>query len=111
MDEGHSALEGEIKFVRQRQNVENSEPAAQQGLARMRIPGEAQARLEVAQGGVQEERRPGMRLSVGDITQVRYAIVRFGGHGNHFIAQPGIEREVLLQVDIILCVSSKQSFA
>src|SRR3981189_2303373 len=75
LHEWNSKLKGRCKFVRQRQHIENAETAAHQGLPASRIPGKTNARLEIPQGRVCQERRAHARYRIGDVPQVRDAVL------------------------------------
>src|SRR5260370_10907381 len=110
MEKWRGTLEREIEFIGQRQHVENTKSAAHQCLSASRIPGEAETRLEVSQRRIPKERRTRTRCSGGQILQVGNAVMRFGGHGHHLIAQSGVEDKVHPQPDIILDVGACESF-
>src|SRR5260370_2446846 len=110
MEKWGGTVEREIEVIGQRQHVENTKSAAHQRLSASRIPGEAETRLEVSQRRIPKERRTRTRCSVGQILQVGNAVMRFGGHGHHLIAQSGVEDKVPPQPDIILDVGAGEGF-
>src|SRR5467141_821974 len=53
-------------------------------------------------------RRAYMRYCIGQVPQVRNAVLRLGRNRGHFIAQPKIHGEIFLQAKVILYVGAEQ---
>jgi len=102
----------EVELIGERKDIEDAESCADGRLtAAERIPGHADAGLEVPGGGILEERRPGVSLRGRERSQVDELAVDLVGNGGSFIAQADIHREIAAQADIVFRVAGVDALA